>query len=58
MAWSMDITEYFELKIVEKKKDSDIAKANFISTRTLDRWKRKEGIEHRLTEYTTRKAVV
>jgi hypothetical protein len=53
MAWQMDIAEYLELKIVKGYKDSDIAKANFITTRTLDRWKRKEGIKHRLNKYTT-----
>lgn len=50
MAWSMDKEEYLELK-KQNISDKIIAKENFISYRTLDRWKRKEGILSRVTKY-------
>jgi hypothetical protein len=41
--WSMDKEEYFRLK-KQGIKDTAIAKSNHVSTRTLDRWKAREGI--------------
>jgi hypothetical protein len=41
--WSMDKEEYFRLKS-DGWKDESIAAQNSISTRTLDRWKNREGI--------------
>jgi hypothetical protein len=43
MAWSMDKEEYFEFKKAGLR-DKEIAKRQFVSTRTMDRWKKAEGI--------------
>jgi hypothetical protein len=43
MAWKMDRNEYFQRK-EQGEKDYGIARSHHISLRTLDRWKKAEGI--------------
>lgn len=50
MAWSMDKEKYIKLK-KQDVKDITIAEDNFISRRTLDRWKKKENIQYRVNKY-------
>lgn len=53
MAWKMNREEYLELKSLGWKDDL-VARKKGISIRTLDRWKKEEGIRSELNRRNKR----